>query len=62
MNLLERMRRFWRPDGTPDHPLSEREREQKPPAATDEESGYIVEGVFGETLGQDATDGPAMHE
>ena len=58
MNLLERLRRFWLTDTTPDHPLTEREREEMPPAATDENAGYIFEGFWGETLGPDRDEDP----
>jgi hypothetical protein len=31
MNLWARIKRLWTPQATPDHPLTERERRQRPP-------------------------------
>jgi hypothetical protein len=49
MNIWERIRRFWARSPGPDHPLSEREREDQPPASAYDEVAHEA----GEFLGGD---------
>jgi hypothetical protein len=46
VNLLERIRRFWL-GPTPDHPLTEQEREGVPPTALDEAARAVADFVAG---------------
>ena len=57
MNLWERFRQFWRPTPEPDHPLSEREREDQPPeTARDELADAASEYLGAGERDRDATD------
>jgi len=48
VNLLERIRCFWL-GPTPDHPLTEQEREGVPPTALDEAASALADFVGGPT-------------
>ncbi len=43
VNLLERIRRFWKPGPGYDHPLTERERDEDRPATTYDELSRTAE-------------------
>ena len=43
MNLLERIRRFWKPGSGSDHPLTERERDEDHPATAYDEVSRTAE-------------------
>jgi hypothetical protein len=47
MSVWERIRRFRGPSPEPDHPLSEREREARPPASAYEELAEAASGYLG---------------
>jgi hypothetical protein len=53
VNLLERIRSFWRPRPTDDHPLTERERDEERPPSADDERAHIAEELVGDDLDPD---------
>jgi hypothetical protein len=57
MKLLERLNRFLLRRTAGDHPLTERERQEKPPTTSLDEAFRTSQGVFGESVG-DRNDGP----
>jgi hypothetical protein len=57
MNLLERLNRFWMRRTAGDHPLTEQERQEKPPTTSLDEAFRTAQGVFGQSVGTDRADG-----
>ncbi len=61
MNLLERIRSFWKPRLPVDHPLTEQERdEQRPPTAYDERA-RAEEEFIGDDLDPDEPRAGKLH-
>ena len=61
MNLLERIRSFWKPTPAVDHPLTEQERdEQRPPTAYDERA-RAEEEFIGDDLDPDEPRAGKLH-
>ena len=57
MSLLDRIRHFWSATPAPDHPLSEREREEEQWSSADDERARTLEGLAGGDF--DPDDDPA---
>jgi hypothetical protein len=57
MNLLERLNRFLLRRTAADHPLTEKERQEKPPTTALDETFRTAQGIFGESVGGDRNDG-----
>lgn len=53
MNLLERIRRFWKPRPTEDHPLTEQERNEDLPATAYDERAHATEEFVGDDFDPD---------
>ena len=54
MNVLERIRRFWKPLPDIDHPLSEQEREEFRPASAYDEVARAAADFVGADFDPDA--------
>ncbi len=57
MSFLERIRRFWSSPSPPDHPLSERERDEDHWMSADDEKARVLESLTGADF--DTDDDPA---
>ncbi len=57
MSFLERIRRFWSSPSLPDHPLSERERDEDHWMSADDEKARVLESLTGADF--DTDDDPA---
>jgi hypothetical protein len=57
VSFLERIRRFWSSAPAPDHPLSEREREEDREMSADDEKSRALEDFVGADF--DPDDDPA---
>jgi hypothetical protein len=53
MNLLERLRNFWRTAPAPDHPLTTQERREDRPATASDERARTEEEFIGADLDPD---------
>lgn len=53
MNLLERIRSFWKPGAGPDHPLTAQERHEDGPATAYDERARDTERFVGADLDPD---------
>jgi hypothetical protein len=51
VSLLERIRRLWASQPDPDHPLTEEEREEKPPATGYDERAHLDQELVGDDVG-----------
>ena len=53
MKLLERIRRFWGPAPSPDHPLDQREREAERSSSANDENARSLESIAGDDFDPD---------
>lgn len=53
MNLLERLRSFWKPARAPDHPIGAEERREDRPATAYDERARTAEEFVGADLDPD---------
>jgi len=58
MNVLERIRSFWRPRPADDHPLTARERDDDRPQSTYDELARTAEAFVGDDFDPDARRAP----
>jgi hypothetical protein len=53
MKLLERIRRFWASQPEPDHPLTEQERDDKPPGTAFDQRAELEDEFAGDDFDPD---------
>jgi hypothetical protein len=53
MNLLERIRRFWKPRRADDHPLTEHDRDEERPRSGYDERARVAEDFVGDDFDPD---------
>jgi hypothetical protein len=53
MNLLERIRSFWKPGHADDHPLTEQERDEDRPRSAGDERARTAEEFVGDDIDPD---------
>jgi hypothetical protein len=53
VSLFDRIRRFWGSGSTPDHPISEEERDEEPPATAYDARARVVDDYVGDDFDPD---------